>query len=272
MATSSLTPARIEQLKRAAKRLVREQSIPLHEAQQQLAEANGYKNWSLLQKHARPDVGAVPWLAAPAAPPLRVVGSPDRYYLHGDQHVDHPTQFFCRSCDEFVGAEHFFEKHDRHETLQRANDAIKRWATRDPEQLARRPLGAANMLETPARAQADAHEASRSPFYRWLERQKAKDTPTGDIARDILSDKKFPVTADTYQAAEAYLHSRFASGAAVKALKGAWRSFQAAQRRTRAKPAGSPAEQQWLKENREALDSSNRFAAQGLPLVQHRKF
>ncbi|MDE2094271.1 MAG: hypothetical protein KGL99_05730 [Burkholderiales bacterium] len=271
MATSSLTPARIEQLKRAAKRLAREQSIPLYEAQQQLAEANGYKNWSLLQKHARHDVVAEPTLAGPAAP-LRAVGSPDRYYLHGDQHVDHPTQFYCRSCDEFVGAEHFFEKHDRHETLQRAHDATNRWATRDPEQLARRPLGAANMLEAPARAQADAHEASRSPFYRWLERQKAKDTPTGDIARDILSDKKFPVTVDTYKAAEAYLHSCFASDAAVEALKGAWRSFQAAQRRTRAKPAVGDADQRWLEESREALESANRFAAQGLPLEQHRKF
>lgn len=42
MATS-LTPARIEQLKRVAKRLARDQSIPLHEAQKQLATANGYK-------------------------------------------------------------------------------------------------------------------------------------------------------------------------------------------------------------------------------------
>lgn len=270
MATS-LTPARIEQLKRAAKRMVREQSIPLHEAQQQLAETNGYKNWSLLQKHALPETSAKPPVTPPA-PPASVFGSKDRYYLHGDQHADHPTQFFCRSCDEFVGAEHFFEKHDRHETLQRAHDAIARWAILDPEQLARRPLGAANMLEAPARAQVETHEASRSPFYRWLERQKTKDTPTGDIARDILSDKKFPVTAATYTAAEAYLHSRFASDAAVKALKGAWRSFQAAEKRARAKPAGSNADQQWLNENREALESSNRFAAQGLPLEQYRKF
>lgn len=232
MATS-LTSARIEQLKRAAKRLAREHSIPLHEAQQQLAEANGYKNWSLLQKHALPEAATKPPVTPPP-PPARVLGSEDRYYLHGDQHTDHPTKFFCRSCDEFVEAEHFFAKHDQSETLQRALDAISRWATRDPEQLARRPLGAPNMLEAPARAQAAAHEASRSPFHRWLERQKGRNSPTGDIARDILGDQGFPVTAKTYEAAEDYLHSQFASSAAIKALKGAWRSFKAAQKRTKA--------------------------------------
>ncbi|WP_423600905.1 YozE family protein [Roseateles sp. MS654] len=235
-----LTPARIEQLKRAAKRMVREQSIPLHEAQQQLAEANGFKNWSLLQKHALLGAATKPLVTPP--PPARVLGSKDRYYLHGDQHAEHPTKFFCRSCDEFVEAEHFFAKHDQRETLQRALNAINRWATRDPAQQALRPLGAPNLLEAPARAQAAAHEASRSSFHRWLERQKGRNSPTGDIARDILGDEGFPVTANTYEAAEAYLHSQFASSAAVKALKGAWLSFQTAQKRTKAPTAGGVAE------------------------------
>lgn len=241
MATS-LTPARIEQLKRAAKRLVREQSIPLHEAQQQLAEANGYKNWSLLQKHARPDAGAEP-RATPPAPPARILGSSNRYYLHGDQHVEHRTKFYCHSCDEFVDADHFYDEHDRQETLKRALEAINRWATRDPEQLERRPLGAPNMLEAPARAQAEAYEASRSPFHRWLERQKGRNSPTGDIARDILGDEEFPVTVNTYEAAEDYLHSHFASSGAVEALKGAWRSFHVSQKRTKTKLAASDAAQ-----------------------------
>lgn len=269
MATS-LTPARIEQLKRAAKRMVREQSIPLHEAQQQLAEANGYKNWSLLQKHALPAASAKPPVMPPP-PAARVVGSVDHYYLHGDQHAEHPTKFFCRSCDEFVDADHFFAKHDQRETLKRALDAINRWATREPEQLARRPLGAPNMLEAPARALAAAHEASRSPFHRWLEKQKGRNSPTGDIARDILGDEGFPVTTNTYEAAEDYLHSQFASSAAVKALKGAWRSFKAAQRRTKS-PEGAEGSERWLDENREALESSNQFAEQGLPLERHRNF
>ena len=270
MATAPLTLARIDQLKRAAKRMVREQSIPLHVAQQQLAEANGYKNWSLLQKHALPEATARP-LMTPPRPLARILGTKDHYYLHGDQHSDHPTKFYCRSCDEFVEADHFYAEHDQRETLQRALDAINRWATRDPEQLARRPLSAPNMLEAPARAQAAAHEASRSPFHRWLERQKGRNSPTGDIARDILGDKDFPITANTYEAAENYLHSQVASDASVKALKGAWRSFQAAQKRTRAPVPAEEASERWLEENREALESSNRFAEQGLPLGRHRK-
>lgn len=229
MATS-LTPARIEQLKRVAKRLARDQSIPLHEAQKRLAAANGYKNWSLLQKHAQPSPGTDLPTTPPAQPAL-ALGSRDRHYLHGDQHVDQPTKFYCRSCDYFVDDSHFFAEHDRKETLRRALDAINRWNGRDPERLAFRPLGASNMLEVQARAQAAAHEASRSPFHRWLERQKARQSPTGDIARDILSDEGFPVTVTTYDKAEEYLHSRFACNDAVKALKGAWRSFRAAQSR-----------------------------------------
>lgn len=240
MATS-LTAARIEQLKRAAKRMVREQSIPLHEAQQRLAEANGNRNWSLLQKHALPE-GSASQLVAPPLSPVRVLGSSDHYYIHGDQHVDHSAKFYCSSCDVFVEADHFLAKHDQRETLQRALDAINRWSTRDPEQLTRRPLGAANILEAPAREQAAAHEASRSSFHRWLERQKERNSPTGDIARDILGDKEFPVTASTYEATEGYLYSRFASDAAVKALKGAWRSFQAAQKRSKARAAMVEAE------------------------------
>lgn len=265
MATS-LTPARVEQLKRTAKRMSREHSIPLHEAQQQLAEASGYKNWSLLQKHALPEDAPKPMMT----PPAHILGSRDRYYLHGDQHADQPSRFYCRSCDEFVEARHFYAEHDQRETLKRALDAINRWATREIEQLVRRPLGALNMLEAPARAQAAAYEASRSSFHRWLERQKGRNSPTGHIARNILRDNEFPVTANTHEAVENYLHSQFASDAAVKALKGAWRSFQASQKRTKAPAAAEAASERWLAENREALESSNRFAEQGLPLGRHR--
>lgn len=51
--TKRLTPARLEQLKRSAKRLSREQSIPLNAAQNRLALEQGYANFSLLVKDSR---------------------------------------------------------------------------------------------------------------------------------------------------------------------------------------------------------------------------
>lgn len=51
--TKRLTPARVEQLKRSAKRLAREQSIPLNAAQNRLALEQGYANFSLLVKDSR---------------------------------------------------------------------------------------------------------------------------------------------------------------------------------------------------------------------------
>jgi hypothetical protein len=131
------------------------------ECEFQTVFTNGYKNWSLLQKRARPDAGVEPHVTSPA-PLARVVGSPNRYYLHGDRHAEHTTKFYCRSCDEFVDADHFYDKHDSQETLKRALEAINRRTTRDPEQLERRPVGAPNMLEGPARAQAERWTPSLS--------------------------------------------------------------------------------------------------------------
>jgi len=51
--TKRLSSARLEQLKRSAKRLAREQSIPLNVAQNRLALEQGYANFSLLVKDSR---------------------------------------------------------------------------------------------------------------------------------------------------------------------------------------------------------------------------
>ncbi|RYE43567.1 MAG: hypothetical protein EOP24_27885 [Hyphomicrobiales bacterium] len=236
--TTPLTSARVEQLKRAAKKLARAESIPLHEAQQRLANEHGYANWSLLHKHSMRAVQAAPSIQpthpvtlAAAETPEFVVGNRNRQYLHGDQHERHPSRLYCRQCDEFVTAEHFLERHDRRETLGRALDALTRWHRPSNEDADMRPDNVHNILEDEARREAAAFERSRGEFHRWLERRKGKNSPIGDLAADVFGDRKFPVTVQSVDEAVSYLHDRFASDLAVKTMKQAWRQFEAGQMR-----------------------------------------
>lgn len=50
-----LTTSQVELLKRAAKKLARQEGIIHSSALDRLANERGYKNWSLLRKHAVPD-------------------------------------------------------------------------------------------------------------------------------------------------------------------------------------------------------------------------
>lgn len=236
--TIPLTPARVEQLKRAAKKLVRAESIPLHEAQQRLANEYGYAAWSLLHKYSLPALQAGPTVqpARPVTPaaagtPTFVAGSRKRQYLHGDQHEEYPTRYFCRKCDDFVAAEHFFEKHDRQETVGRALEALTRWGRPSNEDAYMRPDNVHNILEDEARREAAAFERSRGEFHRWLERRKDKNSPVGDLAADVLADRRFPVGVQSVDEAVSYLRNRFAFDIAGKTMKQAWRQFETGQKR-----------------------------------------
>ena len=67
--TTIPSAARIEQLKRDAKKLVRATSLTHSEALDRLANQNGFTNWSLLAKHAgRSASASVSSLLAPSRP------------------------------------------------------------------------------------------------------------------------------------------------------------------------------------------------------------
>lgn len=61
-------------------------------------------------------------------------------------------------------------------------------------------------------------------FYEWISRLKDKDTPTGDLAKDILYDRNFPKDA-TIDEAEAYIRRNAKHPGAVKAFKVARQSY-----------------------------------------------
>lgn len=219
---SSFSPAQVEQLRRDAKRLARQESIPLHESQHRLAQAMGFQNWSLLVKGA----GTI------AIPIKRLAPATRRYYLHGDRYELDQTRYYCAECDVFFDPAHFDEKH-RVDHGERALKAIERFE-RAPDDFAsnvHRPANAPTILAmaiATARAARDAREAARSPFHRWLDQVKDREDPVGDLAYDILRDKHFPIGIATLPAIRGYLRKYLASKAVLAALKEAWREFEAA--------------------------------------------
>jgi uncharacterized protein YozE (UPF0346 family) len=78
-----------------------------------------------------------------------------------------------------------------------------------------------------AAAQAvDAHdtrEAVRSPFHRWLDGQRDRNDPIGDLAKDILRDVTFPTSLSTRRELDEYL-ARFGIHV-TKSFRQAWREF-----------------------------------------------
>ena len=218
---SSLSPAQIEQLRRDAKRLAREELIPLHQSQDRLAQSLGFRNWSLLSKgsgHTQPRIR----LSEPAT---------RRYYLHGDQYEIDPSRYYCAECDVFFDPPHFDEKH-RVDHGVRALQAIERFE-KSPDDFAsavHRPTNALNLLRAAiaaAKAAREAKEAARSPFHRWLGQQKHREDPVGDLAYDIVGDEHFPTGASSLAEVRRYLVNHLASAPALAALRVAWREFEA---------------------------------------------
>jgi len=229
---TSFSVAQLEQFRRDARRISRKQNCPLSSALDQIASSKGFANWSLLAKRfnaaERPPLNADVVTAAP----FKLVDLRRRQYLHGDRDEDDPEKYYCAKCDIFFGAAHFSVEHRVHDSHERFLSGLDAWM-RDPEQKvrARRSLNAPNLFEADALAARAAREASRSPFYRWLEKQKGRNDPVGDLAGDILADRSFPVDVDSLGAAREHLSTKNAHPAAMDALKQAWKRFSASSAR-----------------------------------------
>ena len=63
-------------------------------------------------------------------------------------------------------------------------------------------------------------------FTDWLKKQKNRDSPLGDLAKEMLNDKRCPENA-TLDAYRNYLHSRGATWLAVQAFEKAWKAYKA---------------------------------------------
>ena len=66
-------------------------------------------------------------------------------------------------------------------------------------------------------------------FTTWLAKQKNRDSPLGDLSRDMLEDKTWP-SHDDFESYENYLYSRRAGWQGIEALKNAWKRYSAYQK------------------------------------------
>jgi hypothetical protein len=83
------------------------------------------------------------------------------------------------------------------------------------------------IISRPATFNEDSSFAIPEPnFTDWLAKQKNRDTPLGDLARDMIDDKTWPnhSTLDDYRD---YLYSRKASWMAIQTLERAWKTYRA---------------------------------------------
>ena len=221
--TMTFTPALLEQSRRNAQRLARAQNLKTYEAQDLIAQAHGFKNWSLFAKRCK---------SIQVQQPSRFQSLiKTRYYAHGDQSEDDPSLYFCSMCDFFGEASHFDIAH-RQGHAERLQERLKTYAKWPADSAARsyRPADAANLFSQALAIlviEQKARAASRSRFYRWLELQRDRDDPVGDLAYDITKDEKFPTDASLRKTRE-YLEGKWVSERVKEALQAAWSEFSAA--------------------------------------------
>lgn len=227
---ASPSPALIEQSRRNAKRLAKQADIPLNQAQDQIAQSHGFGNWSQFAKAGGKTKPVPAAVAAPAPAPAPTPRGPRRY-LHGDQDERNPAVYYCAECDFFGEPDHFDRPH-RVPHGERALNAIERFqrSPSDYTSIGHRPENPTNILQPDIEAEKlarAAREAARSPFHRWIEQQRDRDDPVGDLAYDVMRDKRFPTGVRSLKEAKQYLGSGMGRAHAVKALTAAWREFEA---------------------------------------------
>ena len=63
-------------------------------------------------------------------------------------------------------------------------------------------------------------------FTDWLMKHRNRNSPLGDLARGMVSDRSWPVDASTAEMYRSHLRSMHASSEAVQTLSRAWRTYQ----------------------------------------------
>lgn len=237
--STPLSPAQIEQLRRNAKRLARTLSIPHSEALDRLAVQQGFRNWSLLSKHAPKTSQAGPEASEATKPPPRVSSvSADprrRYYLHGDQMEDDSSRYYCAQCDAFLDAQHFATHgpHTGERFLQRL--AQMRKQDKHSQLNWHRPEDAVNVLRESALAARAEYQALRPAFSDWL-REQGRRMRTGErrdniafMAIGLVSRRGLPTRPQSLQLLIDHYSRWGRQRYELKALEDAWDEFLAAQ-------------------------------------------
>lgn len=150
-----------------------------------------------------------------------------RHYLHGDLVDGRPGVHFCAPCDSFVPVDHFEAAHAEFDHGKRLLNSLERWNRLDESDRngRYRPDSAENVLYIAAIEERDKHEATRSDFHKWLEKQVGRNDPVGTLAEDVMSDDDFPVGIESAIVMERHLERH--GDHVVEAVRDAWRDFRA---------------------------------------------
>jgi len=235
--SASFSAARVQQLRRNAKRLGRTLCISHSEALDRVAAQHGFKNWSLLSKHSGPasHPSAVP-PGPPPSPPPHESSPPDprqRYYLHGDQYEDDPARYYCARCDVFFDAKHLLSHGPQ--TGERYLESLARWARRDWRSKMdwRRPDDAVNLLHESALAARAQYQALRPAFSDWL-RAQGRRLRAGErrdhvalMAINMLSSRGLPARPKSLPQLREHYRSWGKQHFELEALEAAWTEFLA---------------------------------------------
>ena len=62
-------------------------------------------------------------------------------------------------------------------------------------------------------------------FYEWLEKQKSKKSPLGNLANDAARDEAFPKDVASLDALLAYMKTKKFSGLRIATARIAWQSY-----------------------------------------------
>jgi uncharacterized protein YozE (UPF0346 family) len=67
-------------------------------------------------------------------------------------------------------------------------------------------------------------------FYEWLEKQKNRKSPLGDLAAEASRDPSFPKDVASLDALLAHLRTKASSGAAIATARLAWQTYARGQK------------------------------------------
>jgi len=153
--------------------------------------------------------------------------NPRRHYLHGDEIEGGVGVYLCASCDAHVKADHFDREHGT-KSYERYFSDLQHWQRRTARSRGgvRRPSNAANAVAPAALDYQAVYEASRSQFHRWLGQQAQRRDAIGDLARDVLRDKMFPVSASSREAVLHYLETVARAREVIATFKDSWREYR----------------------------------------------
>lgn len=70
-----------------------------------------------------------------------------------------------------------------------------------------------------------ANMSKFSTFYEWLEKQKSKKSPLGDLASEAARDDAFPKDIASLEALLAYMKTKGFSGLKVATARIAWQTY-----------------------------------------------